>query len=72
MLQAPWTDIGSLQQDVLKLKCSLTRKANTYDIHEISGRVDSLEHSIREIRSLIDELGIEVQVLQEEKREEVV
>ena len=53
-LHAPWTDVGSLQSDISSLRDELRRKANDYDVSSLVRRVDSLEHTVRELGSTVD------------------
>jgi len=62
--QAPWTGIGSLQSDVSSLKQELSRKAESYELHSINRRLDHLEHSMREIRSMLDSLRNRIETLE--------
>ena len=65
--QAPWTGIGALQQEVSSIKSDLHRKANSYEISTLSSKVDSLEHTIRELRTEIDGLCSRLQTLEESR-----
>jgi len=51
--QAPWTDIGSLQNDISALRSEIRRKAESYEINKIVCRLDTLEHTCREISSKV-------------------
>ena len=62
--EAPWTQIGSLQIDVQDIKSELRRKVDDHEIHALSRRVDSLEHTVREASSSIDRLLDRVQDLE--------
>lgn len=48
MLQAPWTEIGSLQDEIRNIKSSMWKYAESHKVDEINRRVDSLERSVRE------------------------
>ncbi len=61
----PGTAIGSLSSDLATLKNELNRKADDHEIHSLSSKVDSLECSMREIRSETDELRYRLQALEE-------
>ena len=50
----PWTEIGALQQEVSTLRSDLHRKAESHEISEINRRLDSFEHSLREISATLD------------------
>lgn len=64
-LQAPWTDIGSLQSDVREIRSQIHNKADNHEIHSINRRLDSLEHTCRELSSQINEVLYRVQRLEE-------
>lgn len=70
IMQAPWTEIGRLQQDVQQLKNQLSQKANDYEIHETNRRLDSLEYSCRKLSSQIDGLLARMQEMEESRRHE--
>lgn len=55
MTSAPWTEIGRLQSDIQTIRQELYQYAKSYQIDEISRRLDSLEHSLREIGSKTDD-----------------
>lgn len=54
MYDVPWSQIGQLQQEVDRVKSELGRKAENYEIHTLIGRVDSMEHALWDIRSILD------------------
>ncbi len=54
LLDAPWTQIGALQQEMSNMKGELSRKAESCEIHSINCRLDNLEHSLREIIASLD------------------
>ncbi|MDD5353433.1 MAG: hypothetical protein PHS93_09755 [Candidatus Omnitrophica bacterium] len=60
--EAPWTQLGELQQEILNLKNNLHEKANNYEIHSTNSRLDSLEHSLREISAALDGIKLRLQV----------
>lgn len=63
--QPPWSDIGQVQRDIDQLRRELHDKANDYEVREILRRVDSLEHSLRQIISDVDGVCSRVQILEE-------
>jgi hypothetical protein len=65
MYQPPWSDVGRLQQDVDSMRSSLLHKADSAEVSTVSRNVDSLEHSLREIRADLDGLLPRVQALEE-------
>ena len=64
MQQVPWTAVGSLQQGVRGLQAQLHRKADSYEVIAITGRVDRLERIIREIRTEVASLQRRMQELE--------
>lgn len=54
--QAPWTEVGSLQQDICSLRNQMRNKVDDYKITEVSRRLDSLERSLRELSTNVDRL----------------
>lgn len=64
--QAPWTGIGSLQQEVADVRREVSSKANSYEIRSIDSRLDRLEHSVQQISSENDSLLTRLQQLEEE------
>jgi len=63
-MQAPWTEIGRLESDVRDIQSTLHNKADSHEIHQINSRLDSLEHSLREISTSFAEVQSELQELQ--------
>lgn len=62
-LYSPFTEAGQLQQEISNLRHEVQQKANRYDlpnydnqINQINNRLDSLEYSIGELRTSIDEI----------------
>lgn len=56
MLSAPWTEVGRLQQEVQSIRNELYRKVENHEIHSINSRLDSLEHSLRELGTTLDRI----------------
>ena len=67
-MQAPWTEVGRLESDVRDIKSQLNQMAKSYEVHQISGNVDSLGNTVREISSAFDELRFELETVKEEMR----
>jgi len=67
VLDAPWTQIGSLQQDVRQLQDQLRGKANAYELHAITGTLASLERAVGEIRT--ENAGLRHRVAELETRQ---
>lgn len=63
--QAPWTDIGNLQQNIDSLKTDISRKANQHEISSLNSKMDSLECELRETRTEINGLQSELQRMEE-------
>lgn len=55
-MQAPWTEIGRIQGDVCSIRNEMRNKPDSHEVTSLSRRMDSMEHSIRDIRSILDEL----------------
>ena len=64
MLDAPWTQVGSLQQDVMQLRQQLGGKADAHEIHALASDVASLQRTVREIRAETDSLRYRVEELE--------
>jgi len=47
--EAPWTGLGAVQQEIDALKSDMHGKASSYGLDEAKRRLDSLEHSLRQI-----------------------
>lgn len=62
--QAPWTGVGAIQGELSSLKQEIDRKANSYEIHDINRKMDSLERECRNIRSEIDGILTKLQELE--------
>lgn len=67
MNQAPWTDIGHLQNEVREIKNTLHNKANSHEIHSINSRLDSVERSCRELSATFNEILSRLQKHEEDK-----
>ena len=65
-LAAPWSDIGRLQSDIDQLRSQMYNVARTHDVDALSRKVDSMEHSVREISSDIIRLRDKLQEMEEE------
>ncbi len=52
----PTTGLGQLQGEINSLRLALGRKAESHEVATALTRLDRLEHSVREIRSLVDGL----------------
>ena len=70
MPHAPWTDLGRVEQDIGDIKSSLHRKAESHEIYTLSGRLDSLERTCREIRADADGIQSRLQELERAQVEE--
>lgn len=67
-MNAPWTDIGRVEIDIRDIRSSLHQYAKSHEIHEANRRLDSLEHTVRELSSSFGGLRYELQELQETVR----
>lgn len=61
MMREPWSDIGTLQRDVSRIKQDLHNKADNHEVLEIKRKVDSMERTMREISTNVDELRYRVE-----------
>ena len=59
--QAPWTEVGRLQSDVSDIKRQLNGKVDDHEIYSLRSKVDSLEHSLREISTSLDEFRYRIE-----------
>ena len=62
-MNAPWTDLGRVESDIRDVKSQLSSFAKSYEFHEISRRVDTLECSVREIGTSLDGFRYEIEEL---------
>ena len=69
MQQAPWSDVGRLQNEVREIKSQINQMPRSCEIQQISGDVGSLEHTVREVRASCDGLRHELETLREEVRQ---
>lgn len=76
MINSPFTDIGRLEHEVNDLRHNISNKADSYEIRdlastvsnsnsEIYGRLDSLEYSVQELSSRVDEFLIRLQEIED-------
>ncbi len=76
MVNSPFTDVGRLEHEVNGLKHTISNKADGYEMRdltntvsnsnsEICSRMDSLEYSVRELSSQIDEFLIRLQEIED-------
>ena len=63
--QPPWTDVGHLQSELGDLKQKILGKADLHEIRSLFTLLHTLEHSVREISSALDELRRRCGVLEE-------
>jgi septal ring factor EnvC (AmiA/AmiB activator) len=69
----PTSQLGQLDREMQEVKRELSQKANSYEIISIgslNSRLDTLEHSCREIRSTVDSMEYRLQRLEESLKEE--
>ena len=65
MQSAPWTEIGRCQQDIHSIKSELHRKVDEHEISSINRRLDSLEHTVREISTSVDGIIFRLQTCED-------
>lgn len=63
--EAPWTQMGALQQEINSFKYELERKVENHEIHSINSRLDSMEHTLREISAILNEFTAKMQVCED-------
>ena len=61
----PTSHSGQLESEINSIKSILGGKANDYDVRQALGRLDSLEHTVREISTSLDGLRSQLQAIQE-------
>lgn len=64
-MNAPWTDIGRVEGEIQSIHNDLHRKAESYEITTINGKLDSLERTVREISTTVDGIFYRLQELGE-------
>jgi hypothetical protein len=69
MYSAPWTDTGRLQRDIDRLASEVREKADRYEVDQAKRDVASLECTVRELSSALDNFRNELQELQENHRQ---
>ena len=52
----PSSGLGQLESQIRELRSDLNNKANYHQIDTLNSRLDSLEHSMREIRTEITDI----------------
>jgi len=62
----PTSQLGQLESEIRNLKSEIGRKANDYEVNTLRNKMDSLEYSIREVRSQVDGLLFKMQKLEED------
>lgn len=65
----PCSDTGQLQSEISVLRNKVNGKADDYEIHEINSKLNSMEHSIGEIETKVDDFLYQLQELQHERSE---
>ncbi|KKN78320.1 hypothetical protein LCGC14_0351790 [marine sediment metagenome] len=69
MLLHPCTDSGQLQSEISEIRRKVDGKADSHEISSLRGKLDSLEHSVREISTLVNGFELRLQELEEDKRQ---
>lgn len=65
MLNHPCSDTGRLQSEIRDLDRKVGQCAQSHEVHQVQRNVDSLEHQVREVSSLLDGVRSELQSLRE-------
>ncbi|KKK63382.1 hypothetical protein LCGC14_2994850 [marine sediment metagenome] len=68
LLEAPWTGLGRLQSDVDNLSSRIQGKADSHEVYSLKSRLDSLERTVGEIRSLVDGFDYRLQATEDALR----
>lgn len=63
--ESPFSGIGNLRNEIRQ---ELSRKADSHEIISLRSKMDNLEYSLREIRSVVAGLESRLQILEEEKQ----
>lgn len=66
---SPFTDVGQVQREVDEVRRQVNGKANDYEVHAVVSRLDSLEHTVREISTTLNRIQSELHQLQADKIE---
>jgi len=66
MLMHPCSDTGRLQSEIRDVERKVNQCAQSHEVHQAQRDVDNLEHTMRELSSMVDGLRSELQTLQEE------
>jgi len=64
----PTSQIGQLESEVRNVKSDLSGKASSHEVHSALSRLDSLEHSVGEIRATCDGFSSRLSAIQESLR----
>ena len=63
-LQAPWTDIGRLQQDISDLQRRLGNKVESYEVGNINRKLHDLANTVAHIQSQVNEILNKIHALE--------
>jgi len=63
-LQAPWTDIGRLQQDISDLQRRLGNKVESYEVGNINRKLHDLANTVAHIQSQVNEMLNKIHALE--------
>lgn len=64
----PCSDTGRLQSEIRDVERKVSQCAQSHEVHQAQRNVDSLEHTVRELSSVVDGLRYELETLREEIR----
>jgi hypothetical protein len=64
----PTSQVGQLESEISHVKNDLARKANDYEVRALVSKVDSLEHTVGEMRATLDGTLSRLQAIQESLR----
>lgn len=63
--QPPWTDIGNMQSDVIKIKTDLRDKVNKYEITSLNIKVGALVNAVSDVSTICDVILSRLQACEE-------
>ncbi len=68
MFAHPCSDTGRLQSQVRDLERKMSQCAQAHEVYQTSRDVGNLEHTVRELSAVVDELRYRVEIAEEDLR----
>lgn len=65
MIHHPASISGQLQAEIQDVRSRIDRKAESYEVFTLAGRMDRLEHTVQNLCATLDGLRIELQAVRE-------